>query len=626
MREKKYKYLYQLMITSAVLVIVPVLFFYSVVWKKAVQEVNYLSKEYYANALDSFFTTFKNETKEFRNQVFDFSTKSRVSYLDSGIFYYGTEKMEDSAYYYREAANTLAEYGYIVGYGDISVYYYEKDFVLKSKHKYTLEEFFKDNLQIQNTEKELVAKLFSPDQFVDGKIMLAPLYNDEGISRECLVGVCTVLGKNKEKALMFYQMTPDDTVYNGIPRSNFLEYFIVDNDSQAIVLSEGATIEGYSKIQTLFQEDKLKELLETEYFVRVDEDLGVTFLVDASNDIVQKKVVELYDSTRFLFAYIIIIMLMIYTLMVCLNYRPIQGLLNKVGHSAHNEFDAILSAWQKQNDLLMEQRMSIMDLLMNHMLYGIPISHRYIEKIGVNRKTKYCVFVIKNSVLKSAQMEELILKTEELFGALLFINDIMGVNATVCIFFMEKDDAEVIKEWLNGWCKLHVEGGYELKAGYTVDDVSDIQKSFNSCMKLNQQYDNSGFENEVAQETLSNKVRQRIIINEKLKEKILDYLDEHFMERDLSQQSVADQFDISVYSLSKMFNEQIGTRFVDYINGKRVEYAKTLLVTTEKNVKEIALEVGYAGQKYFTEIFKKYAGRTPVQFRGEYENKKEGGF
>lgn len=72
-----------------------------------------------------------------------------------------------------------------------------------------------------------------------------------------------------------------------------------------------------------------------------------------------------------------------------------------------------------------------------------------------------------------------------------------------------------------------------------------------------------------------------------------------------------------MYSLSKMFNGQIGTGFVDYINGKRIEYAKELLLTTEKNVKEIAVMVGFNNSKYFTGIFKKYTGMTPGEFRVE---------
>ena len=122
--------------------------------------------------------------------------------------------------------------------------------------------------------------------------------------------------------------------------------------------------------------------------------------------------------------------------------------------------------------------------------------------------------------------------------------------------------------------------------------------------------------------TVSEKLRSRTVINEKLKEKVLNYLDENFTDRNMCQQQLADYFQISVYSVSKMFNNQIGTGFSEYINSKRVEYAKELLLTTENSVKEIAGMVGIPDDNYFSKIFRKYTGVTPVEFRGEDRLKK----
>ena len=621
MRDRKYKYLYQLMLTSIILVIIPVLFFYSLVWKKAIREIDYVNDEYHNNALDSFLGYFTNEVTEFRSKIVEFSAKSRTSQMDAGAFYYGTEVMEEEAYYYGEAARDLAEYGQESGFSNIGVYYYEKDFVLSNQFKYTLNRYLNDGLELPNDEKEAVLDFFSLDEFENRKVMVAPLCDDDGISTECLVGVCTLLGKNKEKALMFYQMDYADDDYYGLAlQGTQSKYYIVDNETLEIVLSVGASKEDYNKIQSVLLNNEAEDLIEgTEYYVRTNRNMGVIFLLDVSEDSVQNKVVELYASVRLFFAYILLIMIAICIAIVYLNYKPLQGLLKKIEYKGKNEFDSILSAWEKQNDLLAEQRMAIMDLLMNHLLYGIPISHRYTEKLGISSNiTKYCVFVIKNHVLRVAEMETLTQKVEELFGVLLFVNDLTGEKATVCIAFMEKDKAEIIVEWVSVWCQSHIEKGYALKRGCTVDRLSDIQKSFAECTAIAEQIVISPSNSKITEpETLSEKVRKRIVINENLKEKILNYLDDNFMDRELSQQQVADHFEISVYSLSKMFNGQIGTGFVEYINSKRIEYAKELLLSTEKSVKEIAFEVGFAGSKYFSEIFKKYTGKTPGEFRVE---------
>ncbi|MBR4060655.1 MAG: helix-turn-helix transcriptional regulator [Lachnospiraceae bacterium] len=618
MRDRKYKYLYQLMLTSIILVIVPVLLFYSIVWIKAISEIDYVNNEYHKNALVSFFGYFTNEVTEFKKQIIEFSAKSRTSQLDEDVFYQGTKLMEEKTYYYGEAAQSLAHYGQQVGYGSIGIYYYEKDLLLTNGIKYTLSRFFKDGLGLSDEKRESVFDFFSLDEFENRKILLAPLYDEEGVCRECLVGVCTFLGKDKEKALMFYSMDYIDSGYFGlILRGTQSKYYVVDNDSLEIVLAVGASREDYDKIQTVLKSSEPGELIEeTEYFVKRNKNMDITFLMDVSDDSVQNKVLELYTSVRFFFAYILLIMISICFVIVYLNYKPLQELLKKIEHKGKSEFDAILSAWEKQNDLLEEQRMSIMDLLMNHLIYGMPISHRYTEKLGVSSDiSKYFVFIITNYVLKVAEMEELTQKVEELFGVLIFANDLMGENSTVCIAFMEKDKAEMIREWVSVWCQSHIEEEYTLRTGCTVDRLSDIQKSFAECTAIGEKIATPSGSEITGLESLSEKVRKRIVINEKLKEKILNYLDEKFMDRELSQQQVADRFEISVYSLSKMFNNQIGTGFVEYINSKRIEYAKELLLTTEKNVKEIAFLVGFSNSKYFTEIFKKYTGVTPVEFR-----------
>lgn len=623
MRDRKYKYLYQLIITSTLLVIIPVLFFYCIVWKKSIHEINYLNNEYYNNTLTSFRGSFISEMEEFKKHVEAFSTESRTSLTDGGIFYQGTERMEEFPYYYGEASRKLSEYGTDYGYDNVGIYWYDNDVVISNGFKYSsLSRYLKDGLKIADEKKECLYEFFSADKFEYRQVMAAPLYDENGISTKCLIGVSTILGKNKEKAMIFYKIDRIDIEYFrlSVQRDGEAKYYIIDNETEEIIFSVGATAEDYVLIQSMLQNWEFGEPEESsEYFAKRNRDMNITFLLDVSEDGVQNKVIELYSSVRLVFAYILIIMIGICVATVYLNYKPLQGLVRKIGHKGNNEFEAILGAWEKQNDLLTEQRISIMDLLMNHLLYGIPLSHRYMEKLGISGDiTKYCVFLIRNHVLKTVEMEALTKKVEELFGVLLFVNDLTGEKTTVCIAFMEEDTSEMMKEWMNDWCRKHIGEGCELKAGCVVDRLSDIQKSFSECTDAQEPAEVSRGQSEITEkENISEKVRKRIVINEKLKEKILNYLDENFTDGELSQQQVADNFEISVYSLSKMFNGQIGTGFVDYINGKRIEYAKELLLTTEKNVKEIAVMVGFNNSKYFTGIFKKYTGMTPGEFRVE---------
>ena len=388
-RDRKYKYLYQLILTSICLVIIPVLFFYSIVWKRSIRDINYLSNEYYNKELNSFAGSFISKTEEFKAQVVTFSIESRATQTGSGVFYQGTELMEKYPYYYGEASRKLYEYGTDHGYDNVGIYWYDNNVIISNGFKYSsVSRYLKDGLQVAN-EKERLSDFFSIDGYEYRKVMVAPLYDEDGISTKCLIGICTSLGKNKEKALMFCQVDSNDIEYFrvSVQQDENAKFYVFDNEAGIILFSVGATKEDYTLIQSTLQEHELKERKEgSGSFLKRNSDIGITFWLDVSEDSVQNKVIELYSSVRIFFGYILIIMISICFAIVYLNYKPLQQLVRKIGYKEKNEFEAILGAWERQNDLLIEQRMSIMDLLMNHLLYGIPISHRYIDTFGVSRE------------------------------------------------------------------------------------------------------------------------------------------------------------------------------------------------------------------------------------------------
>lgn len=106
--------------------------------------------------------------------------------------------------------------------------------------------------------------------------------------------------------------------------------------------------------------------------------------------------------------------------------------------------------------------------------------------------------------------------------------------------------------------------------------------------------------------------------NTELKEVIIQYLQEHYMEETLSQSVIADQLGISYSYLSKFFNREIGESMVDYINKLRIEKAKMLLTDPSLSLNDIADKVGYTSSKTLIRIFKQCEGITPGKFR-EYK-------
>ncbi|ASA19759.1 response regulator transcription factor [Paenibacillus donghaensis] len=71
--------------------------------------------------------------------------------------------------------------------------------------------------------------------------------------------------------------------------------------------------------------------------------------------------------------------------------------------------------------------------------------------------------------------------------------------------------------------------------------------------------------------------------------------------------------------LSHIFKKKTGISLSDYINGERIREAQRLLVTSDAPIRDIALQAGYGNLAYFSKIFKKITGKTPVEYRGSVQ-------
>lgn len=95
--------------------------------------------------------------------------------------------------------------------------------------------------------------------------------------------------------------------------------------------------------------------------------------------------------------------------------------------------------------------------------------------------------------------------------------------------------------------------------------------------------------------------------------KILAYLDEHYNE-DISINDLSDHVKISPSYIFKIIRERESDTFKEYIAKKRVERACQLL-KSNMYINKIAEMTGFASANYFTQVFKKYKGCTPYEYK-----------
>ncbi|MFC4598713.1 response regulator [Cohnella hongkongensis] len=92
------------------------------------------------------------------------------------------------------------------------------------------------------------------------------------------------------------------------------------------------------------------------------------------------------------------------------------------------------------------------------------------------------------------------------------------------------------------------------------------------------------------------------------------YIAEHSHE-DITLEAIGRRFDLSPYSISKMFKEQLGVNYIDFLTECRIDKAKRLMTDPDKSLKEITFEVGYHDPNYFSKVFRKTCGVTPTEYR-----------
>ncbi|MBQ7564634.1 MAG: response regulator [Lachnospiraceae bacterium] len=92
------------------------------------------------------------------------------------------------------------------------------------------------------------------------------------------------------------------------------------------------------------------------------------------------------------------------------------------------------------------------------------------------------------------------------------------------------------------------------------------------------------------------------------------YIEKNFA-KDISLDDVAGSVDVSPYYFTRMFKEETGETFVEYLTKLRINRAKELIKDPLMTIGEIGQAVGYADPNYFSRIFKKTTGMTPSEFR-----------
>lgn len=142
----------------------------------------------------------------------------------------------------------------------------------------------------------------------------------------------------------------------------------------------------------------------------------------------------------------------------------------------------------------------------------------------------------------------------------------------------------------------------------TLDIVEDLL--INVCTYL---YDRTAEEDEPDDEAQALRVQ------------FINYINENCYNADFSLKQMASEFNITQSYLSQRFKVITGQTISSYVNNKRIEKAKDLLINSDILIKDIIYEIGYYDVSSFLRKFKQCEGITPGAYRAKYKVSKPEG-
>jgi AraC family transcriptional regulator len=99
----------------------------------------------------------------------------------------------------------------------------------------------------------------------------------------------------------------------------------------------------------------------------------------------------------------------------------------------------------------------------------------------------------------------------------------------------------------------------------------------------------------------------------------LDYIEEN-IERDIGLEELSKTIDMSPHYFCRAFRKSVGMPPYRYLLGRRIERSKELLASTDKDVTEIALTVGFSSHSHFSTAFRRTVGHAPSTYRNSVRN------
>lgn len=603
---RKRKYLYRLAMSLLLIVLLPMVIFIISFSKYSYEKVRAANEEYTAALMDYYMLRLDQMIIDLEEHAALICADSKKS---SSIFW---EKDAGNEYWYYQAIAEIKDKYSVKGASDFGIYYYEEDCVITADGKLSSDGYFR-KFDIRSPEQEENLKdFFAAEKYKEFTLCVGGTQAQEPGRNRMWIGFYTTLGRRRDRVMLFYQYTENDI-------ENFFESAYIESGLECSLWDEqngfsfffgNYSETGYVEtVRSMLKEpDALKA--QKRFLIKESRYQPIVLVGYLNENALGNVTLTFLDHMLIAVSAVLAIVLAGYILILYIAYKPVFHLTTKLKHTEGNEFETIGKALDERRAKIEEQEI-LLDMLLDNLLYRAPISNGKMKQLGVDAAEYYTVFLLDGRVLPDAEAKKVIYEAEQKYCKKLFVTDLEGEDRTVFVAFLKNGQEASLEEWLSKQYEKEIREGNSFVRGRVVADIKDIWKCLKDCEKELSVSESTEPAEDEENKNGPSRERKRA----RLREDILKYVEEHYRDIDLNQVLMADHFNISTYTLSRIFRNDVGVRFVTYVNAKRVEYAKELLLTTKESVHDIAVKSGFDNDNHFFKVFKANTGMSPTTFR-----------
>ena len=595
------KYLLRLILTSMTLFLIPCSIAMSAMLRRSYNEVQRANENSALALTDAFSERFVDKLVLLQNEAYQIAENSRDS--QSALFCLQIPSLEQNPYYYYTFMNALDQYSGT----NFGLYYAEDDCLITRRGKYGAYGYARYYLGLKSDA--LINRMCAFMANKSGKTLsFCPLYDEN----TCMVyaAVRVRLGLTRESVLLFARL---DELFSAEVQPSAMHYAVLDAETNALIYT--TSTDYFIDFSDFDAERTVQSLTRAGTTWRVFQSgrdyLGYRYVGVMPEESLTSSLNQFYDMARRVLFFFGISLLISMALLIYVTYNPIYRLAKSLSGSAEgSELEVISRSFEQVNDEKSELNMMVIDLLLSNLLYGHPIAESDLENLGLSRYTGcFGVLTFSPQRLNTIERRTLTAEISARLHITCYITDIPGRDHTVMIYLIAGERNAVLLDYMTAYLRRRAPEPFELRSGRVVHSINDIHISYADCLSTP---DDAPLKPEQSAKDDGN---AKSI--EQLRDRILGYLQENFRDPNLSQSAVADAFGISVYTLSRLFKNQVGLGFSEYVTGKRLDSAKEMLLTTRLPVNVIAENVGIPSLSYFSRLFKLNFGVSPAKYRSE---------